>query len=756
MIFSMIFQQGCKVPLHFLALSILPAFIASVIRMLKMLKKFKYIDQRLQQLKMHQVIIISITYGMSWAFTIGGLQTKGEQKQDIPSTYQNDKNLMLGQASYEKDESLSILLISIGAFFKVFSSTISKRFQLMQGYRDRYIYSKTINKRVPIDRRDFNREGKLEKVLIKADSTIFKQALIVQHEAKLLLAIEDQVKNNLAREGLNVKFNERERLEYLENVKLNHYQKMIQRKQDMMNQSYGQKRKKQVNEKRVKQNMKDHNISIKQMMVRKEIKKEITSLIEKDIIMTEQESQVDSDLSYNEFNNLLREDPSRHLFIADAKVKQSQRNGIFNIYEPKNIYKVIFNEKAGCLIGLMILIIKFMIKPNSQYNMIMNSRHKESFFQANIYTYLTTSILSLIFVDMRPELSVLDLFGLFLSLGGFYLYYLGSDLLFEDVDAQSAIHSIKHAFQFKNPREFQEVELKLQQIYSILGLQGLYRVLFDTALAQNKRQLWHTSDPVLQLREQFDVYFESRRNLWGGSYPRPSVEMIEKQWKLNLHQLQRGVCGVRIELDPDMDYSTYQNALQKWEIIKQWKEEEKDAEEKELIRRKFEDILDLDAFQEESPDIRSPLEQSQNLEERKSPRPPKSKNIESLQNSRQLKSHGSLEALRSPKTQKTLKKPKKSGKSQVQRQKSPNRGGQEATQLSDIDRQRLNDLQKKMDQTLRSTVNDQSNMFVDFKNIQKHQDKQQVSYNPKFKRFQKEEEEKNDDFEELDFKKIRD
>eukprot|EP00347_Sterkiella_histriomuscorum_P021369 403334221 len=373
---------------------------------------------------------------------------------------------------------------------------------------------------------------------------------------------------------------------------------MIQGKQDMMNQVYGQKRKKQVNEKRVKHDMKDHSFSIKQMIVRKEIKKEITSLIEKDIIMTEQESLVDSDLSYNEFNNFLREDPSRHLFIADAKVKQSQRKLVQEMIENYkeiepfrhlflNEQKNEINSKQIDLIFESITFDRYIIGINQKEQnflsdfmnilalpvFLISSYFKNEKFSGIFNIFEPTNIYKAIFNEkpgyMRPELSVLDLFGLFLSLGGFYLHYLGSDLLFEDVDAQSAIHSIKHAFQFKNPRELQEVELKLQQIYSILGLQGLYRVLFDTALAQNKRQLWHTSDPVLQMREQFDVYFESRRNRWGGSYPRPSVEMIEKQWKLNLHQLQRGVCGVRIELDPDMDYSTYQNALQKWEIIKQ-------------------------------------------------------------------------------------------------------------------------------------------------------------------------------------------
>ena len=56
--------------------------------------------------------------------------------------------------------------------------------------------------------------------------------------------------------------------------------------------------------------------------------------------------------------------------------------------------------------------------------------------------------------------------------------------------------------------------------------------------------------------------------MWSKAYPRPSVEMIEKAWKLSLGQLNRGICGIRIEADLDLDYGTYPRALYKWEKIK--------------------------------------------------------------------------------------------------------------------------------------------------------------------------------------------
>ncbi len=62
----------------------------------------------------------------------------------------------------------------------------------------------------------------------------------------------------------------------------------------------------------------------------------------------------------------------------------------------------------------------------------------------------------------------------------------------------------------------------------------------------------------MDLREQFDVYSESRSKLWGDGYPRPSVEIVEKSWKLNEIARVRGqTMGIKVFLDPDIDYSTY-------------------------------------------------------------------------------------------------------------------------------------------------------------------------------------------------------
>lgn len=95
------------------------------------------------------------------------------------------------------------------------------------------------------------------------------------------------------------------------------------------------------------------------------------------------------------------------------------------------------------------------------------------------------------------------------------------------------------------------------QIYKILGLEQLNRILLDTALAKNKRQVHYTSLPHLELRKLFDIYYTNRSLLWGGAYPRPSVEILDKAWKLKQEMIDEGERGVEIDLDMDVDYSTY-------------------------------------------------------------------------------------------------------------------------------------------------------------------------------------------------------
>ena len=65
----------------------------------------------------------------------------------------------------------------------------------------------------------------------------------------------------------------------------------------------------------------------------------------------------------------------------------------------------------------------------------------------------------------------------------------------------------------------------------------------------------HTAIPYMELRKLFDIYYYNRSILWGNCYPRPSIEILEKTWKLKEHHIKVGERGVQLELDLDVDYS---------------------------------------------------------------------------------------------------------------------------------------------------------------------------------------------------------
>jgi hypothetical protein len=123
------------------------------------------------------------------------------------------------------------------------------------------------------------------------------------------------------------------------------------------------------------------------------------------------------------------------------------------------------------------------------------------------------------------------------------------------------------------------------------------------ALSMNKRQAEQTCVHALDLRDQYDVYGESRGKMWGEGFPRPAVEMTEKAWKLNEIARTRGQkMGIKVFLDPDVDYSSYPEALQVFETIRGWSYDNGEIfvnrKRRDLIIEKFGDILDINFIYE--------------------------------------------------------------------------------------------------------------------------------------------------------------
>jgi len=55
----------------------------------------------------------------------------------------------------------------------------------------------------------------------------------------------------------------RDKLEYLDNVKQNHFMKLIRNKQNFINKASEQRRRDYLNERRLNENMRDKNLSAK-------------------------------------------------------------------------------------------------------------------------------------------------------------------------------------------------------------------------------------------------------------------------------------------------------------------------------------------------------------------------------------------------------------------------------------------------------------------------------------------------------------
>lgn len=76
------------------------------------------------------------------------------------------------------------------------------------------------------------------------------------------------------------------------------------------------KRKCYVDKKRLNETTQGKNISAKTLNMKKELKKELTSLLDKDFNEIDNLS-MNSDLSYDEYKNILKDDPTRNFYLSD-------------------------------------------------------------------------------------------------------------------------------------------------------------------------------------------------------------------------------------------------------------------------------------------------------------------------------------------------------------------------------------------------------------------------------------------------------
>jgi hypothetical protein len=185
------------------------------------------------------------------------------------------------------------------------------------------------------------------------------------------------------------------------------------------------------------------------------------------------------------------------MFLIGTKISgENQNHGPLGIYDWNYISNEVFGGNSINVLFMALLSLIYMLRPTIAFKTIFSTKDKETFFMTDFFASIFFPILGF-FLSAQTKLSSLDMLGTTFVTVGMLLNYLAADVNHQNLEATSAMSAIKTLFQFKTPKELEVVDTQLSSIYQILGIDGLSRVLFDTALARTKRQLWHTSNPMI-------------------------------------------------------------------------------------------------------------------------------------------------------------------------------------------------------------------------------------------------------------------
>ena len=106
-------------------------------------------------------------------------------------TKENDlKSLTAAPAT--KEGAAALLLVISGRFSNALANILHKKYYVMQGFKDRsYIYQSENNNKLPISKEDIDSNGILKSGLISKDSFLFRNAVLLDAETKLLIAKDE-------------------------------------------------------------------------------------------------------------------------------------------------------------------------------------------------------------------------------------------------------------------------------------------------------------------------------------------------------------------------------------------------------------------------------------------------------------------------------------------------------------------------------------------------------------------------------------
>ncbi|KAL4446124.1 hypothetical protein ABPG74_021663 [Tetrahymena malaccensis] len=198
--------------------------------------------------------------------------------------------------------------------------------------------------------------------------------------------------------------------------------------------------------------------------------------------------------------------------------------------------KPYFVDQDNLYIMFIVAALFQLVKPFF-FNRILQNHTQGVYFFIKLLTEFLIIIFASTFTNQTPSIATNTLISIFLLFFANYANYSGVNHKKNWTEFASLIELVKSYFsQDLEVDQLLLLEIRLIQIHQLLGRDDFLRILIDLIVSKNPRQLLHTNNPVMFLRENFDLFYNRRAQNWGGGFPRPTVEGIESSWISQSHK----------------------------------------------------------------------------------------------------------------------------------------------------------------------------------------------------------------------------
>eukprot|EP00347_Sterkiella_histriomuscorum_P009734 403340088 len=288
-----------------------------------------------------------------------------------------------------------------------------------------------------------------------------------------------------------------------------------------------------------------------------------------------------------------------HLLSGATQMKsfmgmvESANNSSFNFYQD------MFNGRWQSILIMIALCVLYTIKPLATTNFVLSINNTLTYVTVDIIAKILFIFLTMIAADNKAFVSSMEAIGLMLVLLAQHMYYSCSDVFKDQMQIKSATDALKCAFEYESIHDLQNIERKLDQIQESFSCVNVMRILYDTILARDLKQLDFMQLSSSLLHKRFDTNFYKTSQFWGGGYPRPSLEHMtqshivrgEDAYNLTKEELRESY--IRVNGRDIYDFETYEAARDEWAIIED-EREQYEAENFQVDHGDIEEFMEQD------------------------------------------------------------------------------------------------------------------------------------------------------------------